>query len=52
MSEAVRQRYALATGKGLTSEPSSKGSPGFKKGGKVTAPMKKPAGKKGNKRGC
>lgn len=35
MSEAVRQRYALATGKGLTQQPSKAGSPGYAKGGTV-----------------
>jgi hypothetical protein len=34
MSEAVRQRYKLATGKGLDSAPKGK-SPGAAKGGAV-----------------
>lgn len=37
MSEAVRQRYNLATGGGQTPQPSSAGSPGFAKGGPVKA---------------
>lgn len=35
MSDSCRQHYQLATGKGLTKAPSSKGSPGFKRGGAV-----------------
>lgn len=34
--EAVRQRYKLATGKGLDSPPAkSTGTPGFRRGGSV-----------------
>lgn len=39
MSEACRQHYKLATGKGLDSTPKGK-SPGFKSGG----PVRKQAG--------
>lgn len=37
MSDAVRQRYSVATGGGLQKEPSRAGSPGYAKGGKVTS---------------
>ena len=33
--QAVRQRYRLATGSGLTPAPPSKPNPGFRKGGTV-----------------
>lgn len=39
--QAVRQRYRLATGAGLTPAPPSKPNPGFKRGGSV---VKKSAG--------
>lgn len=46
MSDATRQHYQLATGKGLESSPSKSPSPGFKKGGKTDSkPMKQPAKK-------
>lgn len=33
--DATRQRYRLATGKGLSPAPPSKPNPGFKRGGGV-----------------
>lgn len=36
MSEPVRQRYGLATGKGLEPAPNPRPNPGFRKGGKVS----------------
>lgn len=39
----VRQRYSIATGGGQTPQPSSKGSPGFKKGGRVGGGFKRGA---------
>lgn len=37
MAQDVRQHYSLATGGGQTAQPSTKGSPGLKKGGRVGA---------------
>lgn len=49
MADAVRQRYGLATGKGLDSPPPKTSNPGFAKGGKVGAAkggkMPMPSGK-------
>jgi hypothetical protein len=38
---ATRQHYDLATGGGQKSPPSSQGSPGFKKGGRVKPGFKR-----------
>lgn len=41
MSDATRQHYQMATGKGLNSAPSKNPSPGYSKGGKAPAPKAK-----------
>ena len=38
---ATRQKYRLATGKGLEPAPPKTSNPGFKKGGKVQMPKGK-----------
>lgn len=51
MSEPTRQRYALATGKGLDKAPPRTSNPGFKGGGKVSKNMKPARTLRGAKRG-
>lgn len=48
--DATRQHYKLATGKGLDSEPSKKGSPGYAKGGHVHKGVKHAHTAKGHMR--
>lgn len=48
MAEAVRQRYALATGQGLVKAPSKTPSPGMAKGGKVKGNYSKGGSSKKN----
>jgi hypothetical protein len=45
--DATRQKYRLATGKGLEGSPPKTSNPGLKKGGKVKMPKAK-----GNKTPC
>lgn len=49
MSDAVRQRYGLATGKGLTPAPSKSATPGYRNGGKVSKPAPRGGGMKGGR---
>lgn len=49
-TSAERQRYRLATGKGLEPAPNPKPNPGYKHGGKVNAtrnarPMRRASGR-------
>lgn len=51
MSDATRQHYDLATGKGLQGSPAKTSTPGFKKGGAAKSaksmPKSRSTGKKG-----
>jgi hypothetical protein len=52
MSEACRQRYKLATGKGLDKAPAkTAGTPGFRRGGAVRKQAGGQAYRKGGKTG-
>lgn len=47
MSDATRQHYQMATGKGVAAAPSKDPSPGFKKGGKTPSKPMPKSSKKG-----